>query len=153
MGPQTISTVPTWTLVIPIAAALIAFIGVGLTLILSWRNANKQLRSAHTLKVAEMRQVWINSLRDAMSKFQSYGVTPGVTHTTKREFYESGTRIELLMNPKDPDYAELHHCLYGFLAADNVSEKYSANPRFIGICQRILKREWDTLKREIASAG
>jgi hypothetical protein len=144
--------VPTWTLAIPIVAALIAFIGVALTLSFSWRNANKQLRSAHTLKVAEMRQQWINSLRDAMSKYQSYGVTPGVSHTTERQFYECGTRIELLMNPKDPDYAELHNCLYAFLAADGIREKYSANPDFVEICQRILKREWDNLKAEIASA-
>jgi hypothetical protein len=153
MGLQTASTVPTWTLVIPIIAALIAFVGVGRTLILSWRNANRQLRSAHTLKVAEMRQQWINSLRDSMSKFQSYGVTPGVLQTSEREFYEYGTRIELLMNPKDPDYAELHDCLYEFLAADAIMEKYSANPKFVGICQRILKREWETLKAEIAAAG
>lgn len=150
MDHQTVSTVPTWTLAIPIVAALIAFLGVGLTLILSWKNANRQLRSNHTLKIAEMRQEWINSLREAMSKFQSYGVTPSLSHTTEREFYEWGTRIELLMNPKDPDYVELHNCLYGFLAAENSIEKYSANPKFIDICQRILKREWETLKKEVA---
>jgi len=104
-------------LAIPIVAALIAFFGVGLTLILSWRNANRQLKSAHILKVAEMRQEWINSLRDAMSKFQSYGVTPGVSQATEREFYEYGTRIELLMNPKDPDYAELVTAQPGAVAA------------------------------------
>ena len=37
-----------------------------------------------------------------MSKFQSYGVTPDVAHMGKREFYECGTRIKLLMNLKDP---------------------------------------------------
>ena len=100
-----------------------------------------------------MRQEWINSLRDAMSKFQSYGVTPGVSHSTGREFYEYGTRIELLMSPKDPDYAELHYCLYGFLTAEDIMDKYRANPSFVGICQKILKREWEMLKREIASAG
>jgi hypothetical protein len=133
--------------------ASIAFLGVGLTLILSWKNANRQLRSTHTLKIAEMRQEWINSLRDAMSKFQSYGVTPGVAHMAEREFYECGTRIELLMNPKDPEYAELQECLYRFLAAEDLKEKYSANPKFVAICQRVLKREWETLKREITSAG
>ncbi|WP_298264665.1 hypothetical protein [Acidocella sp.] len=153
MGAQATSTVPTWTLAIPIVAAFIAFTGVALTLVLSWRNANRQLRSAHTLKIAEMRQEWINSLRDSMSKFQSYGVTPGLSHTSEREFYECGTRIELLMNPKDPDYEELQNCLYDFLSADELVDKYGANPRFVAICQRILKREWDTLKREIASAG
>lgn len=152
MDTHTVSTVPTWTLIIPVIAALIAFIGVGLTVFFSWRNANKTLRSAHTLKIAEMRQSWINSLRDAMSEFQSYGVTPGVSQITERKFYELGTRIELLMNPKDPDYDELHQCLYQFLAVNDVNGKYSANPHFVAVCQRILKREWETLKQEIASA-
>ena len=153
MASQAASTIPAWTLAVPIVAALIAFIGVGLTLILSWRNANRQLRSAHTLKIAEMRQNWINSLRDAMSKFQSFGVTPGIPHLQEREFYEWGTRIELLMNPQDPDYKELHNCLYRFLAAEDILDKYAANPEFVEICQRILKREWETLKKEIAAAG
>ena len=153
MGTQTVAAIPTWTWAVPLIAALIAFGGVTLTIVLQWRNFTKQLRSAHALKVAEMRQAWINSLRDAMSKFQSYGVTPGIAHISEREFYEYGTRIELLMNPKDPDYQKLHDCLYKFLSADDVLNKFSANPDFINVCQRILKREWDTLKREIAAAA
>ncbi|WKL57882.1 hypothetical protein Q1W73_02560 [Asticcacaulis sp. ZE23SCel15] len=144
---------PVWIWVVPLIAATIAFIGVVVTLLFQWRNFNKQLRSSHALKIAEMRQAWINNLRDAMSKFQSYGVTPNLNQSSEREFYELGTKIELLMNPSDPDFDDLQNCLYGFLNANVISEKYAANPKYVEVCQRILKREWDTLKQEIANAS
>ena len=49
-----------------------------------------------------------------MSTYQSYGVTPELDHSATREFYEFGTKIELLMNSGDPDYEELQKCLYAF---------------------------------------
>ena len=70
-----------------------------------------------------------------------------------REFYESGTRIELLMNPKDPDYTELNEAMYEFLGVEDRIEKYLANPRYIEICQRILKREWEVLKTEVQNGA
>ena len=57
------------------------------------------------------------------------------------------------MNPKDPDYDELQGCLYSFLNANTLAEKFSANPRYVAVCQRILKRQWEVLKREIAAAS
>ena len=98
-----------------------------------------------------MRQSWIYDMRDAMAKAQSYGVTPDLNHVGTREFYEYGTKIELFMNPNDEDYQKLQDCLYRFLSARNQDEKYSANPKYIEICQKILKREWDRLKRELES--
>jgi len=73
-------------------------------------------------------------------------------HATTREFYEYGTRIELLMNPEDQDYNELQNCLYVFLAAKTDIEKFSANAKYVNVCQRILKHEWDKLKDAIAIA-
>jgi len=153
MNPQAAGQIAAWTWAIPLIAALIAFTGVMITIILQWRNFKKQIRSAHALKIAEMRQAWINNLRDAMCTFQSYGVTPDLDHNATREFYEHGTRIELMMNPKDPDYDELHSCLYKFLSAATHEDKFASNPQFVEVCQRILKREWDVLKSEIAAAS
>ena len=92
--------VPTWNWAVPLIASALALLGVTVTIIVQWRNFNKQLQSAHALKIAEMRQAWINDLRQAMATFQSYGVTPDMNHNEQREFYEAGTRIELLMNPR-----------------------------------------------------
>jgi DNA-binding ferritin-like protein (Dps family) len=88
-----------------------------------------------------------------MISFQSYGVTPGLDHHEKREWYEAGTRIELLMNPADPDFDELQHRMYAFFGSTDETDKFSANPEFIEICQRILKREWEVLKAEVKAAG
>ena len=144
---------PTWTWAIPLVVAVVALAGVTFTIVVQWRNFNRQLRSAHSLKISEMRQAWINNLRDAMSVFQSYGVTPELEHADKREWYEAGTKIELLMNPADPDFGELQQRMYAFLGAEDTDEKFTANPLYIAVCQRILKREWEVLKSEVNAAG
>ena len=144
---------PTWVWALPLITASLVFLAATITIVVQWRNFNRQLRSAHSLKIAEMRQAWINNLRDAMIAFQSYGVTPGLDHHEKREWYEAGTRIELLMNPADPDFDELQRRMYAFFGSMDESDKFSANPEFIEICQRILKREWEVLKAEVKAAG
>ena len=98
---------PTWAWAIPLIASSLALVGVSITIVIQWRNFNRQLRSAHALKIAEMRQAWINTLREAMVEFQSYGVTPGLNQHQQREWYAAGTKIELLMNPLDKDFVEL----------------------------------------------
>ncbi|MEA2999372.1 MAG: hypothetical protein QOK17_1205 [Sphingomonadales bacterium] len=88
-----------------------------------------------------------------MASFQSYGVTPSLEQAKQQEFYRLGTRIELFMNPADPDYEELQNGLYAFLAAKSIEEKYGANAGFVAVCQRILKREWNVLRDEIRSVS
>ena len=86
-----------------------------------------------------------------MAEFQSHGVTPNHRPGNEREFYRLGTKIELLMNPNDPDYSELQSSLYKFLQSSkgNTVDKFGNNPEYIVICQQILKREWDRLKEEL----
>lgn len=88
-----------------------------------------------------------------MSTFQSYGVAPTIEHHLQREFYECGTKIELFMNPSDPDFEELHRSMEIFLDARSQQEKYDANHNYIAVCQRVLKREWQVLKDEVYAAG
>lgn len=112
-------------------------------------------RIAAELKIAEFRQAWINSLREALSEFHSYGTIPGGNPKLEREFYRLGTKIELLMNPNDPDYGALQECLYRYLDASDKEdiEKYRLNTTLIDLSQGILKREWDRLKRELRSTS
>jgi hypothetical protein len=100
-------------------------------------------------KIAEFRQAWINELRVQMASLQSIGVTPGIEHQSKREFYKAGTMIELLMNHDDPCYAELQRSMYDFLEARTIDEKFACNPPFVHVCQEILKTEWETLKHDL----
>jgi len=76
-------------------------------------------------------------------------MTPGLNHAERREFYEHGTRIELLMNPQDPDYQKLSELLNRLLEAESKETKYAVNAEFVEVCQRILKREWEVTKCEI----
>lgn len=120
---------------------------------ISEKNAKLQTRLAANLKLAEMRQAWINSLRDDMAAFQSIGVTPDASQTKMQEFYRLGTRIELFMNPDDENYPDLQQALYAFLQAQTTKEKYAANPGYVEVCQKILKSEWDVLKAEITTVA
>ncbi|ABD88186.1 hypothetical protein [Rhodopseudomonas palustris] len=149
---QTVISAPTWTWAIPLVASLLALAGVLITVALQWRSIDKQLKSAHALKIAEMRQAWINDLRQAMAAFQSYAGTPSIEHHMQREFYEYGTKIELFMNPGDEDFPDLQMCMHRYLDARSPEEKYAANLQYVGVCQRILKREWEVLKAEVDSA-
>ncbi len=119
------------------------------------KTEHRKIHLEGTLKIAEFRQAWINNLRDVMAEFQSYGVLPGSDPMKEREFYRLGTRIELLMNPKDPDYSALQNQLYAFMrsADGNMLDKFRNNPEYVSLCQKILKREWDRLRRDIEKAA
>lgn len=154
----------TWPIAAVLAAAfvtaLVAFYGHRITRYnaerqasLTAETARLQVRLSANLKLAEMRQAWINSLRDDMAAFQSMGVTPDLDPGSQQEFYRLGTRIELFMNPNDRNYNRLQSCLYAFLGAETLEDKYAANPEFISVSQDILKSEWDVLKREIGSVA
>jgi len=140
---------------VPILSAIVAAVA-------SWYATRKTLRANKhrmnfegVMKIAEFRQAWINNLRDEMAEFQSYGIHPETSPAQERIFYKLGTKIELLMNPKDSDYATLQCQMYNFLSASDgdTKTKYSQNAEFVKTCQGILKREWDSLKEDIQNAS
>ena len=57
------------------------------------------------------------------------------------------------MNREDPYYQPLQRCMYDFLAAKTIEEKFLCNVPFVEICQDILKTEWEVLKRDLAMAN
>ena len=138
-------------LAVPVLSGFVGWLTAYYTAHRMRRSEKERIQFERLMKISEFRQSWINSLRDCMSEFQSYGVTPGMDPASKREFYALGTKIELLMNPSDADYRSLQNSLYGFLVSSREStlDKYGNNAQFIAICQRILKREWERLKEEL----
>ena len=112
-------------------------------------NAARADSTTRALKLTDHRVAWLQRLRDEMAMFQSWGMTPNLDQANQREFYEHGTRIELLMNNQDPDYEELQKLMYGLLSATQITAKFSLNAEYVVVCQRILKREWDVAKREL----
>jgi len=151
--------------------ALIALGGAFLGAMVTWRNTGRVNQTAkenarladgtvrehaartdsttRALKLTDHRVAWLQRLRDEMAMFQSWGMTPNLDQMKQREFYEHGTRIELLMNSQDPDYEELQKLMYGFLSATDIAKKFLLNSDYITVCQRIPKREWDVAKREL----
>ena len=117
-------------------------------------NAKKRRSIDSVLKISEFRHQWINDLRDTMAEFQSYGVLPNGDPTKKREFYRLGTKIELLMNRDDEEYEPLHDMLEAFYdkASASDTEKFDVDEKYVAICQRILKREWDRLKFKLGDS-
>ncbi|MCA0948491.1 hypothetical protein LCM08_26475 [Salipiger pacificus] len=142
-----------FSLLVPAISAIVAWASAWYSTRRALRTEQSKLGFQSTLKISEFRQNWINELRDSMSDFQSHGILPGNDPTTDREFYRLGTKIELLMNPNDPDYKELSDLMYRFLMASDgeAIDKYGNNAEFIDVCQRILKREWERLKSDLES--
>lgn len=142
-----------FSLLVPTASAIVAFLSAWYSTRRALRTEQSKLDFQGTLRISEFRQNWINELRDSISDFQSHGVLPDNDPTKDREFYRLGTKIELLMNPNDPDYGKLQDLMYGFLIAadgDTVS-KYRNNAALVEVSQRILKREWERLKADLQS--
>jgi hypothetical protein len=139
------------TVLVPIISAAIGAIAAIIAGRYLKKNEDKRRSFEGTLKVAEFRQQWINDLRNTMAEYQSYGILPGFDPSKERKFYELGTKIELLMNPNDRDFANLQGILYQFLesAEGDKIDKYQNNAEFVAICQGILKREWERLKQDL----
>jgi hypothetical protein len=139
------------SVLIPAISALVAALA-------SWIATRRTLlsekqRQAHeaVTQISVFRRNWINEFRETLAEFQSVAMDPSSTPATEREFYRLGTKIELLMNPEDADYERLQTLMYHFLDVEegDIEAKYSANPEFVEISQRILKREWERPKDEI----
>lgn len=120
---------------------------------LSNRISSENARLAATLsaniKLAEMRQVWINNLRADMAEFQAMSVTPGLDFQRETKFHQLRTRIALSLNPEDEDYERLEGVLRLYVEGAADEDGGAMEARYVAVCQRILKREWEVLKAEI----
>jgi hypothetical protein len=96
-------------------------------------------------KIAEFRQAWINNLRDAMAKLmgQGYGA-----HAPS-DVIEATAKIQLLMNKKDGRYPQLTKSMKQYVIAMKSADQQYDSSEFIGLCQDILKNEWEVLKKEL----
>ncbi len=104
-----------FSLLVPSVSAIVAWFSAWYSTRRALHTEQSKLDFHGTLKISEFRQNWINELRDCISDFQSHGILPDNDPTKDREFYRLGTKIELLMNPNDPDYDKLQGLMYRFL--------------------------------------
>ncbi|MCC7407828.1 MAG: hypothetical protein IT442_07130 [Phycisphaeraceae bacterium] len=149
-------TTSEWTQVITAATALVAVV-VGPAV--SIYVARRQIRAA---VVSANRQVWINSLRDAISDYLAkhaiawnlnrllYADKSSVPRI--EEIVRLNTRIALLVNPGEPDHARLAKM---FDEMTNVINRTKTGifdidwyrEQILALSQSIIKREWNRVKR------
>ena len=136
---------------VPLISALVGWMTALYAARRVYRSNSERMRFDSLVKISEIRQEWISSLRDSMAEFQSHGITPGHNPKNELEFYRLGTKIELLMNPDDEDYKELQNVMYKFLEASegDINIKYQINAKYVAVCQKILEREKGKLNEDL----
>lgn len=136
---------------------LLATVGIPLlTLFVTAYVSRRNTKLSAALKVAEMRQAWINTLRNHMVKYSALCLD----HYTGQKgnignLANIDGHITLMMNWKDKDYKKLEVSMKVLLSTAMRLEGYKdksigdVHSEYITICQGILKREWNRLKIDI----
>ncbi len=116
--------------------------------------------------ISANRQVWINTLRDTISEYQSC-VSVLSIHMAKQnieevihstEFRERVARVEflrskirLLINPNEADHLKLVEIISvpitGCQTDEDLNKMITAREELPIIAQKILKREWERVKK------
>ena len=144
---------------VAVIAAITALCAVVLGPLVSLWAAQKQTRVA---VLANNRQAWINSLRDAFAEFVS--LSTNVALVKDEELVEKverlgyvEVRIKLMLNPKEADHQHLMDAVTAMRIAAaatirNPTETAKQNliestKKLMPQIQSVLKREWERVKR------
>jgi len=143
---------------------MIALSAVLISPFVSWKIAKKQI-SAQV--ISTNRQQWINELRDTISEFLRDAKSLSTGFLSKEKAFSrfelmalNLNRMELLINPKEPDHAELirlaqstlEHVRQTLIAkyaskeVTNRTERKTAIAAIPPVAQRIFKQEWERVK-------
>ncbi len=117
------------------------------------RLAEKERRQNVQLKLAEFRQAWINDLRNELARYSSLTLSSrgkSFSDAELQNIVEVGSRIMMRVNSQDPDVELLKAALSAALpsSGNEVEEKEALSVTEIG--RRMLKREWERLKADLA---
>ncbi len=130
-----------------VVAAYLTMYATRQAAVLAAQGVDNEIRISSAVKIAEFRQAWINTLRDALARFASLGLTLNVNDA--REINELQTKIDLLMNREDSRYELLHERMTAFVSASDALQRAICLGDFAIVSQDILKQEWETLKTEL----
>jgi len=136
-------------------------------IMVAWANANKAKAAAEAankiaeknisasidLEIAKLREKWINDLRLEVVAFSGCISDEEVSEEIKVKQFAHFNKILLLMNPEDPSFGELEDLMLAMMDREN--EVFDPKPHvdFVGLCQVILKREWEKLKSDLRKYG
>jgi hypothetical protein len=116
--------------------------------------------------ISNNRQMWINTLRDTISEYQSCVSSISILIGNKNfhqvidsnEFREGVARLEflrskiqLLINPNEADHVKLVEIIYvpitGCRTEEDLNRMTATREQLPKIVQKILKREWERVKK------
>ena len=145
------------------AAALVAATVAGLQFYVGRKQAEAALLSAkaamtsaqntgrHT--VAEFRQHWIDNVRDTLCEYHAILMamddgTP-VSSEDNRQLSALGTKLELLLNPEEPDSLALLRLTEEIQESATLAEREAKDPEMVKLAHKVLKTEWVRIKTEL----
>lgn len=158
MDAPTVAAIAAW------AAAGVSLISGGIQLWVGRRQATAALRSADAAlinanstgrhKVAEFRQRWIDNVIGTLSEHHAILMTfpPGaqVPEAERQKLSALRTKLEILLNPTEPDTIALVDTIEKIAASQNLTERETRDAEMVQIARRLLKAEWVRIKKELA---
>ena len=158
---------------------IVAILAVIVSPAVSWCIARQQVRSSleksrqqvrSSLEIANkgivkpMRQAWIDKLRELLAEFASstrHYWAAGFEDRTDEEYRHLTlleTRIQLMLNPNESDHCDLESLVHRMVReldhGPGGRGKYpDLHPEMIALSRKILKREWDRVRKPIRPAA
>jgi hypothetical protein len=137
-------------LVVSVGVPVLTAIAAGMVSFLTTRANNKaherQRKLTHQLKLADFRQAWINDMREDVALYTARTWSADLNEglEAKKERIVTNARILMRMNPNDPEYEAMRISLLNPVAMPQ-TERLA----LFEVGQRILKQEWDRLKKDL----
>ncbi|MBZ9998522.1 MULTISPECIES: hypothetical protein [unclassified Mesorhizobium] len=159
MLPETLSALAAW------GAASVAAVVAGIQFFIGQKQAAAALTAANAALmnaknagrhgIARFRQEWIDKVVDALCEHHSILMTTangeGRSAGDERRLAALATKIELLLNPDEPDTAALLKAMEDIWRSPDEKSRASNDQKMVVIARRLLKSEWVRLKDELGS--
>ena len=153
---------------ISIMSLIVTALAVVVGPMVSWKIAKRQISSSLETSnkgiIGPMRQAWIDKLRELLAEFTSDTLhywEAGFDDRKETEYRRLAlleTQIQLMLNPNETDHQRLeclmHRMVHDLSTGRGQNSEYpNLHPEMIALSRRILKREWDRVKKPMSTGA
>jgi len=121
--------------------------------LLSAKAAMKEAQSAGRHRIAAFRQTWINTVMDTICDHHAILMTVPINAALPladdRKLAALRTKLELLLNPDEPDNVALIKITDAIRQSQIVAIRETNAAKMVKLAHEILKKEWVRLKAEL----
>lgn len=157
MDASTISALAAWAAagVAATGATFQFFIGrkQGDAALTSANAALKNAQNAGRHTIAEFRQKWIDKVIDVLSEHHAILMATPIGQTIPAAEHQNlsslRTKLEILLNPNEPDTVALLSTIDDVAMSTTEGERTLSNANMVSIARRLLKAEWERIKKEL----